>query len=144
NLGYFGFQFAKFLRYFIPVYPALAVLAAYFLVTGLPALVSRWGRPARSAALALTPIVVILTGLYAISFLSIYSRPNTRIQASNWIYDNIPANSTLGLEHWDDALPLRLPGRNYKYADVTMTLYDDESSDLVRKFVDTIDKADYL
>jgi YYY domain-containing protein len=144
NLGYFSFQFAKFLRYFIPVYPALAILAAYFLVTGLPGLVSRWGRPARSAALALTPIVVILTVLYAISFLAIYGRPNTRIQASNWIYDNVPVNSTLGVEHWDDSLPLRLPGREYKYAEVTMTLYDDESPELVRKFTDTIDKADYL
>ena len=38
NLGYFGFQFAKFMRYFLPVYPALAVLAAYLLVRVLP----RW------------------------------------------------------------------------------------------------------
>ena len=31
NLAYFGGQFAKFLRYLLPVYPALAILAAYLL-----------------------------------------------------------------------------------------------------------------
>ena len=42
------------------------------------------------------------------------------------------------------ALPLGLPGYDRRYTDVQMTLYDDESPEMVRKLVDSLDKADYL
>ena len=145
NLGYFGFQFAKFMRYFLPVYPALAVLAAYFLVQALPRLAARVRLPGTLVARVAVVGVVGLTAMYALAFLSIYSRPNTRVTASEWIYANVPNGATLGVEHWDDALPLRLPGfENRKYTEVSMNLYDDDAPEKLRKVVGNLDKADYL
>ena len=144
NLGYFGFQFAKFLRYFLPVYPALAVLAAYLLVRALPGFATRLRLNGRWVMTAATTVVVGLSVLYALAFTTIYSRPNTRITASNWIYQNIPSGSILGVEHWDDALPLRLPGYDRKYGEAQLNLYDDDSPDKIRKLVASLDKADYI
>lgn len=144
NLGYFGFQFAKFLRYFLPVYPALAVLAAYLLVRALPAHAARLGRPARAAARAALPLTLVLTAGYALAFVSIYGRPNTRVTASEWMYTHLPRGAALGLEHWDDALPLRLPGYQHRFIEVPFTLYDDESPEKVRKLLDSLDRADYI
>ncbi|MGE3270780.1 MAG: ArnT family glycosyltransferase, partial [Chloroflexota bacterium] len=147
NLGYFGFQFAKFMRYFLPVYPALAVLAAYLLVQALPYWLTRLRAPAAVRGLVrygLPGAVIVVTALYAVAFDSIYSRPNTRITASEWIYNNVPAGSVLGVEHWDDALPLRLKGFEHTFSDVSMNLYDEESPEKVRKLVANLEKADYL
>ena len=63
---------------------------------------------------------------------------------SDWIYANVPPGAALGVEHWDDALPLRLPGRDRKYADVSMTLYDEDTPEKARRLVESLRKADYL
>ena len=144
NLGYFGFQFAKFMRYFLPVYPALAILAAYLLLDALPRLGARVRIPAGFFPRVVTPIVLTGTVLFAVAFITIYSRPNTRVTASAWIFQNVPANATLGVEHWDDALPLRLPGFDKRFQEVSLQLYDDESPEKVRKLVANLDKADYI
>ena len=144
NLGYFGFQFAKFMRYFLPVYPALAVLAAYLLVRVLPRFADRLRLSPTLVTRVATATVLTVTVLFALAFISIYSRPNTRISASQWIYQNVPAGATLGVEHWDDALPLRLPGYDKRFSDVSLNLYDDESSEKVRKLTQALDKADYV
>jgi YYY domain-containing protein len=144
NLGYFGFQFAKFMRYFLPVYPALAVLAGYLLVRVLPRLCERWRLSPTLLPRIATTVVVTATVLFALAFTSIYSRPNTRVTASEWILQNVPAGSTLGVEHWDDSLPLRLPGYDKKLSEVSLTLYDDESPEKARKLAQALDKADYV
>ncbi|MFN8634474.1 MAG: DUF2298 domain-containing protein [Chloroflexota bacterium] len=144
NLGYFAFQFAKFLRYFVPVYPALAVLAAYLLVEAVPRYLPRLRITAPRLPRLLATAVIGLTALYALAFISIYSRPNTRVEASDWMVANIPFGSTLAVEHWDDALPLRVPGYTGKYGEVSMTVYDDDTPDKVKKLVANLSKADYL
>ncbi|HET6317746.1 MAG TPA: glycosyltransferase family 39 protein, partial [Chloroflexota bacterium] len=106
NLLYFGGQFAKFMRYLLPAYFGLAILAAYGLVFVTDWLVSvrRWHLYRVRRWLA--PAVVGLTALWALGFSSIYDQTHSRIQASTWIYNTIPAGSTLATEHWDDRLPL--------------------------------------
>ncbi|MBS0659045.1 MAG: glycosyltransferase family 39 protein [Verrucomicrobia bacterium] len=112
-----GFTYQATLRYFLPAYGCLCLLAGWLLAEfgrwgweGLGQLRQAWRRPQRLAALA-TPIVVAgLTVAWALGFLSIYSQPHTRVEASKWIYENIPRGAVLACEHWDDWLPLPLPG----------------------------------
>lgn len=59
-------------------------------------------------------------------FLSIYLHPHSRIQASSWIYQNIPKGSVLTVEYWDDAIPLNLsPSQTESlYSQTTFNFYE--------------------
>ena len=133
-----GSQFVTTGRYFLPMYPMLALLAAW----GLVALRDR--SPARFANAA---IGVVLAGtlLWAVAFTSIYRRPNTRVEASRWIYRNVPAGATLATEHWDDRLPLRLAGTApEQYAGVDLTNYDDDTPEKLDRLLQKLDAAQYV
>ena len=41
-----------------------------------------------------------------LALLNVYSQPNTRIQASRWIFTHLKPGSVLTYEQWDDALPV--------------------------------------
>ena len=129
--------------------PALAVLAAFALVwlwdagnrpRGLmPA------RTLRVCAAAAIAVVVGYSAWYAGAFTTLYLRPLSRILASEWIYRSIPAGATLGVEHWDDQLPLDIPDGNpdrYKY--VTLALYDEESPKKAADLAANLDRVDYV
>jgi hypothetical protein len=103
--GYFlfmGTRWVKSVRYFLPIYPFLCLLAAW-------ALVELWQRAAQAAASPDRPVrrsmirryilpvlsmsVVLLGTLaWAYSFVhAVYLTNNTRVQATLWIMQNIPA-----------------------------------------------------
>jgi hypothetical protein len=116
--GYFlfmGTRWVKSVRYFLPIYPFLALFAAW-------ALVELWRKfvqapkGARTPESAPTPtgsspplrrmlvpvllgaIVLLGTLAWADAFVTaIYRTDHTRIQASRWIYNNIPAPFQLTL-----------------------------------------------
>ncbi len=97
-------------RYLIPMLPALCVIAAVGVVATW-----RWSQRSsgwsRSAArtLAATPIALAL--LWGAGFVNgVYADTNTRVEASQWIAENIEPGSVLSSQAWDDGLPLRLPG----------------------------------
>ena len=73
---------------------------------------TRLRRLALPAAYALLVGVTIFTMLWGWGFLAIYRRPLTRVTASRWMYANIPAGSHIGVEDWDEALPLSIDGRS--------------------------------
>lgn len=135
-----AFNEAKFMRYVLPVVPVLLAFGAS-LLTDLGAFGSRWRatrdarpRPRRTSLVArlasvLAIAVLLSSGLLAVAFEAIYSRPNTRIAASEWIYANVPKGAKLSAETWDDPLPLILgPGQapgDYQYQTVWFDLYND-------------------
>src|SRR5581483_2819457 len=89
--------------------------------------------------------VVLATIFQGLAFMSIYTRPVTRVTASPWIYDNIPSDATVAFEHWDDRLPLGLPGKNANmYKPVELTLYDEETPDKRTQLISKLDQADYI
>lgn len=120
---YFVWQslnFSRSMRYQLPVYPALAIIAAWALFklwdfgsietsqTGAYRFKRNWCRYLASA----TGVVVLLsTFLWAYAFTQIYQRPVTRVEASYWIYQNVPAAINLHLRTSEGMINQPLPYR---------------------------------
>jgi hypothetical protein len=101
--GYFFFmatRWVKSMRYFLPIYPFLCLMAAWGLVNLFRYLASAdWpdkGKLFRAVRLMLAalPAAVVIAGtlVWASVFVrTIYHEDHTRVQATKWIYQNIPA-----------------------------------------------------
>lgn len=95
-----SFQYNPTMRYQLPVYPLLAMMAAWGLFD--------WARPRLSQLkrlnwrfiLTATVGVLVLAGTaaYAYAFSRIYLRPETRIAASDWIFQNVPGPINLEIQ----------------------------------------------
>ncbi|GAC1657703.1 MAG: hypothetical protein NVS4B7_03590 [Ktedonobacteraceae bacterium] len=105
-----GSFYVKFMRYMLPIYPLLTLLASAFLLS-----FTRFSyfylQGYRKSILSMLPyaamlLVLLGTMFQGLALLNVYSSPNTRVQASLWIYSHIPAGSTLTYEQWDDPLPV--------------------------------------
>ena len=167
---YHASMFVKFMRYFLPIYPFLILYAAYLIIwlwkfatasqeerISIPAFPSnQWKhifsriRPSRSLVLSIAGIVAGGTLIYAMAFSSIYSRMNSRIEASRWMYQNLPRGSTLANEHWDDWLPIGGLDGNTSYGDqgmfksIEMANYEDDNPDKLNRMVDNLTQADFI
>ena len=84
---------------------------------------------------------LILLLVHPISFINIYQKPNTRIQASDWINENIKPGSILAVEHWDDSLPI-VNGNNFVH--VTLPLYDPDTDSKWQSINYTLQNTDYI
>lgn len=116
--AYFAWQSIQLnptMRYQLPIYPTLAIFAAWTIqalfnlhrpsatdasYAADPPLARkpvprRWARP---AAILLAGVVLLATFAYAFAFSRIYTRPITRVAASRWIYQNIPGPITLPIQ----------------------------------------------
>jgi YYY domain-containing protein len=89
-----GMQFVKSVRYFLPIFPFLAMFAAYLVVAAWDwAKGRRWG--AKVLAGGLAAVVLLGTLAWAWAFIQIYREPVTRVQATRWMYENIETGATL-------------------------------------------------
>src|SRR5438445_6159213 len=122
------------------------MLGAYVLLLG-----TDWLARARLLRISslhrwLAPAVVTATAMWALAFSSgVYGQPHSRLQASDWIYANVPAGATLATEHWDDRLPLARPGDDparYRYAE--LALYDPETPAKRTKLEGVLDQSQYV
>ncbi|GAP14417.1 protein containg Chlor_Arch_YYY domain [Longilinea arvoryzae] len=93
------------MRYQLPIYPSLAVIAAW----GILALWDRGkafleegslkrGRALKIGSAIIAGVVLLATFAWAFAFTRIYTRPVTRVAASDWIYANVPGPINLQLE----------------------------------------------
>lgn len=115
------------LRYVYPIYPSIALIISYLL--------SKF-----KTRKILVVILLILNFISALGFISIYSRPHSRVQASEWIHQNIPPEEILSNEYWDDALPLGYSD----YQGETLALFDPDSEEKWEKVNQSLNKIDYL
>jgi hypothetical protein len=108
-----GSFYVKFMRYMLPLYPCLALLASAALlafvrrewrVDASTKAIWRWG--ARGVRYGSVVLVLGGTIFQGLALLNVYSQPNTRIQASRWIYEHLKPGSKLTYEQWDDPLPV--------------------------------------
>jgi hypothetical protein len=133
--AYQGFQFVKSMRYFLVVYPIIAIISGI----GLEYL---WQRPNRR--LWLMALILGAVSLYPVSFMSIYSHPHSRITASKWIYQNIDSGSRLTNEHWDDGLPVNLPNQSRSYVHIELPMFDQDTPKKWQEVIPKLNEADYL
>ena len=89
-------------------------------------------------------VVLVCVGsifVWPLSFMHIYTKPNTRVQATNWINQNIPYGATLAIEHWDDGLPL-FGQQNYRI--LTLELYNPDTPDKWQIINQQLSQTDYI
>ncbi len=140
-----GGQWVKAMRYQLPIYPALVVLAAW-------GLVALWDatRRQRARRLAAATLIIAVAGgslLWAVAFTRIYREPHSRVSASRWLLQNIPEGAAIANEHWDDSLPLRVDGQDPfggRYNAVEMQWYGEDTPEKLEQALDWLDQADVI
>lgn len=139
-------QFVKVLRYFIYLYPFYALFAAIGIRSIVDyALRIKWYFIKRNHRRAIVNILVAVALLiWPLLFSSIYFVPHTRIQASTWIYNELPSGSTILSEYWDDALPVYTVSQNGKqFVGDSLKVFDPESSEKWSAVNAQLKSADY-
>ena len=88
------------------------------------------------------------SALYTVAFLHIYASVHPWVQATEWICAQVPPNSVLMIEHWDQPLPI-VQGvgahdcwRDYRI--VTFPAYDTDSPEKRAGLVAMLQTADYV
>ncbi len=140
---------AKFLRYMAPLLPVLLIFGAGAAMAARRWLIGRWARRGRLAWAAAAAVVLATTVGWALAFTGVYRQEHPWLQASRWIFANIPDGSKLLTEHWDDALPLlmdEIPDRPAPrtYARVELPLWDPDTRAKLDRLADELSSADYL
>ncbi len=125
---FMGTRWVKSIRYFLPVYPFLCILAAWAVVAlarshtrseadVLPGakgtrVQANAGSLRMGAAMFIGVVVLVGTGAWANAFVTaVYRADHTRIQATKWIISNVPAplNLTLDLANGASTIPISAP-----------------------------------
>ena len=135
--AYIGSWYTKFIRYMVPLIPFIILSTAWFLVE----IQKKWHLLGR----IILTLALFSSLLWSIAFFSIYTKESTRITASRWIYQNIPKESKILGEHWDDGLPIDLsPNHPNQYKIKQLTIYEPDDFKKVEYFAQELSQADYI
>ena len=138
-----GNWFTKFNRYLVPLYPFLALVSSKLLIDMI--YLARKQKILLLSSKLLLVFTLSTTFIYALAFMSIYTSPQTRIMASKWIYANIPSNSKILTEHWDDGLPLPIKeGSPDRYQIEALTIYEPDNTQKVTYYGEKLSSSDYI
>lgn len=131
---YQGSQHVTTMRYFLPIYPFLCIISAFCLYQF---------KIFKSKFVKILFLIILL--IYPFCFISIYLKDHTRVNASKWIYQNIPVGSTLATEYWDDTLPLPING-NYSelYNFQSLSVASADTPEKINKIKEQLFKSDYI
>jgi hypothetical protein len=136
TLAFFFYQGTRFnpgMRYFLIIYPFLAIFAAL----GMNKLF-------KTKNYMFYVICFILLIIWPIMFSSIYFNKHTRVEASKWIYKNLPSNSVILGESWDDSLPLSVINNYDKQFTVEqLPVFDPDTPIKWQKMNEMLAKANY-
>ncbi|MBO0792899.1 MAG: glycosyltransferase family 39 protein, partial [Ktedonobacteraceae bacterium] len=159
-----GAFYVKYMRYMLLIYPVLALFAATVLIVlatrEWPQANMRW-QPLLQRALPViraVAIVLVLAGtmFQGLALLNVYGQPNTRIQASRWMYAHLKPGSRLTYEQWDDPLPVDVDGHSAgmfaqaTYTDASgnaatgMDLYGDDTTAKMRSLAELLSTVDVI
>ncbi len=125
-----GNWYAKFARYYILLFPFMSIWTAVALEK-----IRHYKRY----------ILLTLIAINGILFVKIYTTPNTRIQASDWIYKSVPQKKIIIGEHWDDNLPLTIDMKSpSSYTTLQLGVYESDTEKKINDLANILNQGDYL
>ncbi|MBP6913157.1 MAG: glycosyltransferase family 39 protein [Candidatus Levybacteria bacterium] len=127
---------AKFIRYMTPLLPFFSLYAAF----ALSIFIKRYKILGRIILF----IFLTTSAIWALSYMSVYSKPQTRYTASLWMLENIKSGELVLTEHWDDGLPIYIPGKNMFFKTEQLTIYDNEFNNKAEYLANMLASADYI
>lgn len=135
--AYVGLWYTKFIRYMVPIIPFFLIAAAISL--------SWIQQKFKMLGIILFVFFAAINIIWAVAFSSIYTREQTRISASKWIYEHISPGSKILTEHWDDGLPIPL-GNNLpdQYQIKQLTIYEPDNALKIDYYAKELSQADYI
>lgn len=132
-----GLWLAKFSRYNVPFLPFATIAAAWLMVT----LYKRF----RIAGLACITFTACVTLLWGLSNWTIYLRPQTRMEASRWMYQQIAPNTIIFTEHWNDGLPGSVPNMiEVPFNRELLNVYDDDNDAKLVTYEEQLTRGQYI
>ena len=133
----------KFMRYLLPITPFLMIYAAALI----------WQLRNRTARYLLAGFVLLVTAVYAFSFVNIYDSDHPWNIASRWVYANVKGGTLIASEQWDDSLPtsMYVDGRyrrraEYKDEQLTWLTSPDarDTEEKLARNLDLLQRAEYV
>ena len=132
----------KFLRYLLPIAPVLLLLGSRMLFDGwerVSGLGVRVRRVLVPIGIAVGAAAACVTVFYALAYMSVYASEHPGVRGAEWIRENVPQNSVILKEHWEEGLP-GLHG----YRILELPMYNDDRPHKVNQISDLLARADVL
>ncbi len=88
--------------------------------------------------------------VYAVGWIQLYLQPHPYRVASEWIFANIPQGSVLMGPHWDDRLPISIPGKDptrtyvMEGREAELPFYERDTKEKVSIVLRRMAKSDYV
>lgn len=139
---------AKFLRYLLPLFPLFCLFGSYFFLKLTVYLQTT--KTKKAFAGILWVILIGYTSFYSLAFFSIYMKPHTFVEGSKWFHLNVPENSIVLSQHWDEGFPLHTQTSNLRKYDIRrLELYNrfrskTEDSEKSHYLAQNLEKGDYI
>ncbi len=122
-------KFVKAMRYFLMIYPYLAIFAGFAI------------SKIKKKFILLTCLISSL--IWPLMFISIYLKPHSRVTASEWIYQHLPENAVIATELWDDPLPLHISNQNKKFEVIQLGVFNQDTPAKWSEINQQLATADY-
>ncbi|MBP7791647.1 MAG: glycosyltransferase family 39 protein [Candidatus Goldbacteria bacterium] len=143
-----GVSFGKFNRYMLLFTPFLALITAKFLYD----LFSFFKE--KKWPVLISAVVMGGAAFYGLAFMNVYTNSHTWIQASRWMYKNIPEimpgsnppkRTTILNEQWGDDLPVYADGKGGWIYNITKwNLQEPDSPGKIEELSSRLAEADYV
>ena len=131
---YYSSQFVVSSRYFLPFYPYFAILIGF----GIDLILKNNRLRKLKTSFILGSLLI-----WPLLFNGIYQTSHSRVKASEWIYQNIPPESKILTEHWDDALPLHLSQYQHHYQPIQLPVFGIDNEQKWKEINAQLEQADY-
>ena len=107
-------------------------------------------RVAQATSLALATIALLGSAIWALAFVNgVYGTEHSWVTFARWTYANVPNDSCIAYEHWDDRMPSDIPEPDgnpgaHNYFQPQLPMYDDDSQQKYELIRSTLIGCDYV